>query len=199
MCSRISATRVVAFATKWADLSTATRPSMNLPSWVAERWLNRWFSFAKSQLAVDHRTVREVVGQHLNPESRLVTDGAQHYKFFMPTPQQHESVDHSKGEYVRGDLYTNTLEGFFSILKRGLVGTYQLVSEEHLHRYLAEFDFRMNTREKLGINDILRAAVALKAGKGKRLTYRTTDSRRAHTRSSQDLLDGDRVPWRTPV
>jgi transposase-like protein len=127
---------------------------------------------------VDERSVRSVVRKNLHPDSRLVTDSAQHYKRFMPVGQ-HEAVDHSKGEYVRGDVHTNSLEGFFSILKRGLIGTYQRVSEDHLHRYLAEFDFRMNTREKLGIDDTLRAAVALKAGKGKRLTYRTTDSKAA--------------------
>jgi hypothetical protein len=81
-------------------------------------------------------------------------------------------VDHSKGEYVRGDVYTNTLEGFFSILKRGLIGVYQHVDERHLHRYLAEFDFRQNNRARLGINDTQRAEIALQGVKGKRLTYR---------------------------
>lgn len=121
---------------------------------------------------LDHSTVRAHLSKHLDPKSRLVTDQAPHYKFQV---DKHEAVDHSKGEYVRGDVYTNTLEGFFSILKRGLVGVYQHVSENHLPRYLAEFDFRMNTREKLGINDTVRAATAVLAGKGKRLTYRTTD------------------------
>jgi hypothetical protein len=75
---------------------------------------------------------------------------------------------------VRGDAYTNTVEGFFSILKRGVYGVYQHVSEAHLHRYLAEFDHRYNNREKLGVNDVERAARALQGAKGKRLTYQTT-------------------------
>ena len=84
----------------------------------------------------------------------------------------HESVDHTKREYVRGDVHTNTLEGFFSIFKRGLVGVYQHMDSAHLDRYLAEFDFRQNTRAKLGISDTQRTALAVAAAKGKRLTYR---------------------------
>ncbi|HXQ65590.1 MAG TPA: IS1595 family transposase [Alphaproteobacteria bacterium] len=123
---------------------------------------------------LDHRTVRSALYRHLDPKSRLVTDKAQAYKFFVE-PGNHESVDHSKGEYVRGDVHTNTLEGFFSIFKRGLIGVYQHIDEKHLDRYLAEFDFRQNNRAKLGIDDVERAEIALKGIKGKRLTYRTTD------------------------
>jgi ISXO2-like transposase domain len=75
---------------------------------------------------------------------------------------------------VRGDAHTNTVEGFFSILKRGMYGVYQHVSEAHLPRYLAEFDFRYSNREKLGVDDVQRAALALKGAKGRRLTYETT-------------------------
>ncbi len=71
-------------------------------------------------------------------------------------------------------IHTNTVEGFFSILKRGIYGVYQHVSEAHLHRYLTEFDFRYNTREKLGVNDVARASLALQGAKGRRLTYETT-------------------------
>jgi hypothetical protein len=127
---------------------------------------------------LDHRNVRKELNKHLDDESRLVTDGANIYKF-VPTPEQHESVDHSKHEWVLGDVHTNTLEGFFSIFKRGLVGTYQHMDKKHLHRYLAEFDFRMNTRAKLGINDARRAVVALKGIEGKRLTYRRPDEAQA--------------------
>ena len=88
---------------------------------------------------------------------------------------KHESVDHSKFEWARGDVHTNTLEGFFSIFKRGMVGTYQHMDRKHLHRYLAEFDFRFNNRSKLGINDSERARNALKGIEGKRLTYRQPD------------------------
>jgi hypothetical protein len=107
-------------------------------------------------------------------ESRLVTDTATRYKY-APVAS-HEAVDHSKGEYVRDDVHTNTLEGFFSVLKRGLVGVYQRVDSKHLDRYLAEFDFRQNTRAKLGINDEQRADIALRGAVGKRLTYQTTHS-----------------------
>lgn len=124
---------------------------------------------------LDDKNVRGALSKHLDERSRLVTDGANTYKFVMPTPGQHESVDHSKREYVRGDVHTNTLEGFFSIFKRGLVGTYQHMDSAHLDRYLAEFDFRMNTRAKLGIDDSERAAIAVQGAKGKRLTYRRSN------------------------
>ena len=122
---------------------------------------------------LDHRSVRSALWEHLDRESRLVTDGHTIYRHFMPAGQ-HEFVDHSKGEYVRGDVYTNTLEGYFSVFKRGLVGVYQHMDKKHLGRYLAEFDFRYNTRIKLGIDDTKRASIALRGVVGKRLTYKTT-------------------------
>jgi transposase-like protein len=122
---------------------------------------------------VDHRMINPLVRRHVHEASRLVTDKAQHYKF---SGHVHESVDHSKFEWSRGDVNTNTLEGFFSILKRGLVGIYQRVEERHLDRYLAEFDFRMNNRERLGVNDEARTAIAVQGAAGKRLTYRTANS-----------------------
>src|SRR4051812_39334305 len=87
-------------------------------------------------------------------------------------------VNHSAKEYVRDDAHTNTVEGFFSILKRGVYGIYQHVSEAHLHRYLAEFDFRYSNRAKLGVGDVQRASLALQGAKGRRLTYETTRSAR---------------------
>ena len=122
---------------------------------------------------VDNRNIRHALAMHLNPESKLVTDKSPIYKGQMPV-EQHESVDHSKYEWKRGDAHTNTLEGFFSILKRGLVGVYQHVDKKHLDRYLAEFDFRQNNREKLGINDQERTSNLVKGAAGKRLTYETT-------------------------
>jgi transposase-like protein len=86
------------------------------------------------------------------------------------------AIDHTSGEYVRGDVHTNTVEGFFAILKRGVTGVYHSVSEAHLQRYLAEFGHRYSNREALGIDDVARASVALKGAKGKRLTYETTRS-----------------------
>jgi transposase-like protein len=121
---------------------------------------------------LDDKNIRGALAKHLDERSRLVTDGANVYKFVMPTREQHESVDHNKREYVRGDVHTNTLEGFFSIFKRGLVGVYQHMDKAHLDRYLAEFDFRMNTRAKLGFSDTDRTAIAVQGAKGKRLTYK---------------------------
>lgn len=122
----------------------------------------------------DMGLVRKAVRDNLHPDSILHTDGAQFYKGMMPLGQ-HEAVDHNK-MYARdsnaGRVHTNTAEGYFSIFKRGLVGTYQHVSPAHLPRYLAEFDFRMNNRVGLGVNDVGRAARILKGAEGKRLTYR---------------------------
>jgi hypothetical protein len=86
----------------------------------------------------------------------------------------HATVEHGAGEYVRGPFHTNSVEGFFSILKRGIYGVYQHVSEAHLQRYLVEFDFRYSNREARGIDDVSRADIALRGMKGKRLTYQTT-------------------------
>jgi hypothetical protein len=122
-------------------------------------------------LVMDHRMVGPMVRKHVHEASRLVTDKAPHYKFTGHA--EHESVDHSKYEWSRGDVNTNTLEGFFSIFKRGLIGTYQHMDSRHLERYLAEFDFRFNTRAKLGIGDGEREAIAVRGAKGKRLTYET--------------------------
>jgi transposase-like protein len=125
-------------------------------------------------MSLDHRNVRKFVWEHVHPDSRLVSDKAQFYA--NPPMLTHESVDHSKYEWARGDVHTNTLEGFFSIFKRGLIGTYQHVDSKHIDRYLAEFDFRQNTRAKLGIDDQQREAIAARSAKGKRLTYETTNS-----------------------
>jgi transposase-like protein len=123
---------------------------------------------------LDHSSAMGIIRKNVHHESRLMTDTAARYKF-APVAS-HEMVDHSKYEWKRGDVYTNTLEGFFSVLKRGLVGIYQHVDKKHLDRYLAEFDFRQNTRTKLGINDEQRADLALQGFAGKRLTYQTTHS-----------------------
>jgi len=119
---------------------------------------------------LDDRNVRGALVEHLDERSRLVTDGSNMYKFQV---DKHESVDHSKREWARGDVHTNTLENFFSIFKRGLVGTYQHMSRKHLHRYLSEFDFRVNNRAKLGINAVERTAIAVTGARGKRLQYKT--------------------------
>jgi hypothetical protein len=86
--------------------------------------------------------------------------------------RQHSSVNHSKDEYARGEVTTNTVESSFSLLKRGINGSFHAVSEKHLQRYCKEFDFRWNTRQSQGFNDIDRQQKALKGIAGKRLTYR---------------------------
>jgi transposase-like protein len=125
---------------------------------------------------LDRRNVRRAMYDHLHADSRLVTDGSKAYFSVMPKKSQHESVDHSKYEWARGDVHTNTLEGFFSIFKRGLVGVYQHMDKKHLDRYLAEFDFRQNTCAKLGITDVQRSEIAPEGFKGKRLSYKTAHS-----------------------
>lgn len=121
--------------------------------------------------------VVNAVKANVDPASTLHTDGAQHYKSTLAV-DKHEAVNHNK-EFVRDGehgekVHTNTAEAYFSIFKRGLVGTYQHMSGQHLHRYLAEFDFRMSNRARLGVDDDMRAEKALLGIVGKRLTYRTT-------------------------
>jgi transposase-like protein len=112
--------------------------------------------------------------QHASSESNLMTDEAPVFNLLGFRFASHQAVAHKKDEYVRGDVHTYTVEGFFSILKRGIYGVYQHVSEAHLQRYLNEFDFRYSNREKLGVDDVQRASIALKGAKGRRLTYETT-------------------------
>lgn len=120
-------------------------------------------------------TISNVLSNSARRQSVLMTDEAPPYKGIGWHFARHDTVVHSQNEYVRGEAHTNTVEGFFSILKRGLYGTYQHVSEHHLHRYLNEFDHRYNHRERLGVNDTERTGVAVRNAKGRRLTYRRTD------------------------
>ena len=121
--------------------------------------------------------VEQIVSENVNRESRLHTDESRLYSASkVPTMvATHETVRHSADEYVRGDVYSNSAENYFSIFKRGMNGVYQHCSEKHLHRYLAEFDFRYSNRSKLGVEDAERANRALQGIAGKRLTYRRTN------------------------
>jgi transposase-like protein len=123
-------------------------------------------------------TLRAVIANHASRESHFRTDEWPAYTEIGWNFASHEAVKHSADEYVRGDAHTNTVEGYFSILKRGIGGIYQHVSEEHLKRYLAEFDFRYSNRVALGIDDEMRASRIVTGAKGKRLTYRTTNRER---------------------
>lgn len=116
--------------------------------------------------------LKPIIMAQLHPETNLMTDESSVYKTIGKQFASHEVVKHSLGEYVRGGAHTNTIEGYFSIFKRGMKGVYQHCSEEHLKRYLAEFDFRYNERS---ITDMERAIIALKGISGKRLTYRRVD------------------------
>ncbi|HEY4941863.1 MAG TPA: IS1595 family transposase [Rhizomicrobium sp.] len=116
-------------------------------------------------------SVGRIVAKNVSREARLMTDQSPVYGDIGREMASHESVNHSKEEYVRGDVYTNSAEGFFSIFKRGMKGVYQHCDEKHLHRYLAEFDFRYSHRVANGVNDHARTDMMLKGAKGKRLTY----------------------------
>jgi hypothetical protein len=123
--------------------------------------------------SVTAANLRPILVGQIDDASILCTDDAGQYRH-MGRDFRHEVVNHGAEEYVRGQFHTNSVEGFFSILKRGIVGCYFHVSEAHLHRYLAEFDFRYSNREKLGVDDTARADLAIKGFVGKRLTYETT-------------------------
>jgi hypothetical protein len=109
--------------------------------------------------------------EQIAAETQLVTDDAGQYRHMYKDFPTHQTVNHSIGEYVRGDIHSNTVEGYFSILKRGITGTYHHVSQAHLKRYLAEFDFRYNERMALKVPDAERATKAVKGVVGKRVTY----------------------------
>jgi transposase-like protein len=120
------------------------------------------------------KTLRPILKAQIDAASTLNTDDAGQYRHMHKDFTKHEVVNHGIGEYVRGDAYTNTVEGYFAIFKRGIIGTYHHVSPQHLKRYLGEFDFRYNERSALGVDDSARATKALQGIVGKRLTYRRT-------------------------
>jgi len=122
--------------------------------------------------AVNAKTLRPILKEQLASGSKVYTDEAGQYcQTKPPMFEDHDFVSHGIGEYVRGDVHTYTIENFFSIFKRGMNGVYQHCSEEHLKRYLCEYDFRFNHREKLGYSDIDRTNAALKGIESKRLMY----------------------------
>lgn len=121
-------------------------------------------------------TVKPILHQNISRESDLMTDTAGIYLKMEMGFASHEMVNHAEDEYVRGNAHTNTIEGFFSVFKRGMKGVYQHCSEKHLQRYLNEFDFRYSNRAALKIDDAMRAEKAMKGAEGKRLTYRRSHS-----------------------
>lgn len=121
---------------------------------------------------VTAHNVRDILVRNADRASRLHTDESRLYPTTGTEFAQHETVNHGAKEYARGDVTTNSVEGFFGIFKRGLNGNYQHCSEQHFQRYLNEFAFRYNNRIKLGVDDTQRAMIAARGADGKRLTYR---------------------------
>jgi transposase-like protein len=124
--------------------------------------------------SVTGQNLKMVLQSQIHPATHLMTDSSPRYSLLKREHgfSAYDQVNHSKAEYVRGIAHTNTVEGFFSIFKRGLVGTFHHVAPKHLQRYSDEFSFRYNTRTALGYSDTDRANLALKGIAGKRLTYR---------------------------
>jgi transposase-like protein len=121
--------------------------------------------------------LQPIIRANLSREANLMSDEMYSYKEIGREFASHETVTHSKDEYVRKGterlIHTNTVEGFYSIFKRGMKGVYQHCKEKHLHRYLSEFDFRYSNRIAVGVDDLARAELALKGVVGKRLKYKT--------------------------
>lgn len=120
-------------------------------------------------------TVLPILRENIERETRIMTDEAGHYYHLKTDFADHGVVRHGQEEYVNPEdrsIHTNTIEGFFSVFKRGMKGVYQHCGKKHLHRYLAEFDFRYNERQALGSNDVVRTDTALRGIIGKRLLYR---------------------------
>jgi len=122
----------------------------------------------------DGKTLSDILDKNVSRAAHLRTDEAPTYGQYGHHFASHETVNHGRDEYVRGTAHTNTIEGYFSIFKRGMKGVYQHCGEQHLQRYLNEFDFRYSNRAALRVTDAMRAELAIKRIEGKRLTYRPT-------------------------
>ena len=131
-------------------------------------------------MVVDNISAKDIVPilkENIAREAKIMTDDAGQYKYLYQDFSNHGTVRHSKGEYISlidRSIHTNTVEGYFSIFKRGMKGIYQHCKKQHLHRYLAEFDFRYNKRIAKGVDDVGRADMILNGAIGRRLTYETT-------------------------
>jgi transposase-like protein len=128
---------------------------------------------AKSMVVDDLRvsTLMPIIRENIAKEATVYTDEARQYALIGRYFAAHDFTTHNSGEYVRGDVHTNTVEGYFSVFKRGMKGVYQHCGKKHLHRYLAEYAFRYNNRAALEVSDTVRADNALMGVVGKRLTY----------------------------
>ena len=124
--------------------------------------------------SVNGENLKEMLKAKIHKDTHVMTDSSPRYNAMKREKPfaKHSQVNHSKGEYARGEVTTNRVEGYFSIMKRGLIGTYHHVSSHHLQRYLNEFDFRYNNRDANNVTDSERAVKALKGISGKRLMYK---------------------------
>jgi transposase-like protein len=160
---------------KRPKLTTSGRPFLKGGKWASKRTIVSLVDRDAGNVrsfhvpTADAATIAKIVRENVHRESRLHTDESRLYTQVGAEFAAHETVNHAGKEYARGDVTTNTVEGFFGIFKRGMRGNYQHCAEKNLHRYVAEFDFRYNTRE---LTDGERAVLAVKSGEGKRLTYR---------------------------
>jgi transposase-like protein len=136
---------------------------------LIDRDTGRSKAYVVDKVAVDY--IMPILRENIAREARLATDDAGVYRRAIKDFAAHGVVRHSRGQYGLGDVHTNTVEGYFSIFKRGMRGIYQWCGKKHLHRYLAEFDFRYSNREANGINDAARADILLAGVVGRRLTY----------------------------
>ncbi len=146
-------------------------PAMNKIVSLVERGGN-----VRSMHVADVRgdNLKAIMTGHVHKDSHLMTDSSPRYNKLKQSKEfkKYDQINHSSKVYAKGIISTNSVEGYFSILKRGLVGTFHHVSHQHLQRYVNEFDFRFNNRQSLGVNDNERAEIALKGISGKRLTYK---------------------------
>ena len=117
------------------------------------------------------KTLLPILKENIAKDATVYTDEAGQYSRLGREFADHDFVTHGAGEYVRGEVHTNTAEWYFSIFKRGMKGVYQHCSKRHLHRYVAEFEFRYNNRVANGVDDRARAVAVLRGSCGKRLTY----------------------------
>ena len=162
----------------WDDDSFAPRGTiaskMKVMSLV-DRTTGQARSFVMKELSI--KAIAPILEAHVSREAHIMTDEAKTYAGIGWNFAAHGHVNHGRGEYVSKvdpNVHTNTVEGFYSVFKRGMRGIYQHCSNQHLHRYVAEFDFRYSNRIALGIDDATRADHLLQGVVGKRLTYRTT-------------------------
>jgi transposase-like protein len=128
---------------------------------------------------VTGKTLQTAIRKHVHLNSHMMTDELHAYGGLVQGFAAHDTIKHSDGVYAKGNIHTNTVEGFFALLKRGIMGSFHHVSKAHLHRYVEEFAFRYSNRIALGVNDGERAARIILGAERKRLTYQTSTGNRA--------------------